>query len=98
MLPPVCGPPFVFLPTAFSPNGDGENDVLKLESNITVEVYWAVYNRWGEKVFEADSLDDYWDGYYKGAEQPTETYGYYLRARCADGQEMFRKGNITLLR
>jgi len=98
VLPPVCGPPFVFLPSAFSPNGDGENDILKLESNITVEVYWAVYNRWGEKVFEADSLDDYWDGYYKDVEQPAETYGYYLRARCADGQEMFRKGNITLLR
>ncbi len=98
VLPPPCGPPFVFLPAAFSPNGDGENEVLKLESNITVEVYWAIYNRWGEKVFEADSLDDYWDGFYKGAEQPAETYGYYLRARCADGQEMFRKGNITLLR
>ncbi|MBL7826314.1 MAG: gliding motility-associated C-terminal domain-containing protein [Saprospiraceae bacterium] len=96
--PPVCGPPFVFLPTGFSPNGDGENDVLKLESNIVTEAYWAIFNRWGEKVFEANSLEDTWDGTYRGTPQPVETYGYYLRVRCEDGQEWISQGNVTLLR
>ena len=98
VVPPPCEEPFVFFPTGFSPNGDGQNDVLKMESNIVTEVYWVVYNRWGEKLFEADSLDDAWDGNYLGKPQPAETYGYYLRVRCADGQESFKKGNVTLLR
>ncbi len=93
-----CDERYVFLPTGFSPNGDSENDVLKLESNNVVEVYWVIYNRWGEKVFEADSLDDVWDGTYKGEIQPVETYGFYLRATCDGGQVFTRKGNVTLLR
>lgn len=98
VIPPVCGEPFVFFPTGFSPNGDGENDELRLESNIVSEVYWTVYDRWGEKMFEADDLLDAWDGTYKGQPMPAETYGYYLRVVCADGQNMFKKGNVTLLR
>jgi gliding motility-associated-like protein len=95
---PDCGEPFVFFPTAFSPNGDDENDVLKLESSIIKEVYWMVYNRWGQKMFEAFAPDDAWDGTYQGVPQPAETYGYYLRLRCANGQELIKKGNVTLLR
>lgn len=98
VVPPACDEPFVFLPTGFSPNGDGQNDVLKMESNIVTEVYWVVFNRWGEKVFEANNLDDSWDGNFNGQPQPAETYGYYLHVRCADGRESFKKGNVTLLR
>jgi gliding motility-associated-like protein len=98
VVPPACDEPFVFFPTGFSPNNDGENDVLKLESNIVSEVYWAVYNRWGQKVFEANTLEDTWDGTFLGQPQPVETYGYYLRVRCLDGIETFKKGNVTLLR
>lgn len=93
-----CEEPFVFFPTGFSPNGDGKNDVLQLESNIVDEVYWVIYNRWGEKVFEANSLDDAWDGAFRGQPQPTEAYGYYLRVRCVGGEEFVKKGNVTLLR
>jgi len=95
---PYCEEPYVFFPNAFSPNGDGENEQLKLESKIAVEVYWVIYNRWGEKMFEAFSLDDQWDGTYKGKPQPAETYGYYLKVRCDNGAELVKKGNITLLR
>jgi hypothetical protein len=49
-------------------------------------------------MFEAFSLDDQWDGNYKGKPQPVETYGYYLKVRCINGQESIRKGNVTLLR
>jgi gliding motility-associated-like protein len=98
VLTPSCEEPFLFFPTGFSPNGDGQNDALKLESQFATSVYWAVFNRWGEKVFEAHSIDDSWDGTYRGVEQPVETYGYYLQVRCLGGQEVFRKGNVTLLR
>ncbi len=95
---PECGEPFIFFPTAFSPNGDTENDVLKLESSYVKEVYWAVFNRWGQKMFEAFTPDDAWDGTFEGSPQPAETYGYYLRVRCANEQELVKKGNVTLLR
>lgn len=93
-----CAEPFVFFPTGFSPNGDGENDALQLESNVATEVYWVIFNRWGEKVFEAGALGDSWDGTYQGRPQPAETYGYYLRVRCAGGELFEKKGNVTLLR
>lgn len=98
VLTPFCDDDYVFLPTGFSPNGDGENDVLRLESRFAEQVYWAVYNRWGQKVFETNELDGAWDGTFKGEAQPAETYGFYLRAICPGGAELVRKGNVTLLR
>lgn len=98
VLQPFCDEPYLFFPTGFSPNGDGENDALKLEGLFIEEAYWVIYNRWGEKVFEAFSAAEAWDGSYKGKPAPAETYGYYLRVRCSDGQETQKKGNITLLR
>lgn len=95
---PNCEEPYVFFPTGFSPNGDGENDELRLESRLVEEVYWAVYNRWGQKVFETNDPDGAWDGTFKGEPQPAETYGYYLRVRCLGGTLSERKGNVTLLR
>lgn len=95
---PACEESFVFFPTAFSPNGDHENDILKLESSIVKEVYWAVYNRWGQKMFETNSPDDFWDGTFQGVAQPAETYGYYLRVLCVNDQLLVKKGNVTLLR
>ena len=78
----ICEEPFVCFPTGFSPNDDGENDELRLESDVATEVYWVIYNRWGEQVFEANSLYDAWDGTFRGQPQPAETYGYYLRVGC----------------
>ncbi len=95
---PTCEEPFVFFPTGFSPNGDGENDQLQLESRFVEEVYWAIYNRWGQKIFETDEPDGAWDGTFKGEPQPAETYGYYLRVRCLGGTVTEKKGNVTLLR
>ncbi len=94
----ICDEPYVFFPTGFSPNNDGENDELKLESNVVAEVYWVIYNRWGEKIFEADALGDAWDGSFRGKPQPAESYGYYLRAGCIGGEVFEKKGNVTLLR
>ena len=95
-----CDEPFIFFPNAFSPNADGENDVLRLRANAPFidEVYWIVYNRWGEKVFEGNDLDDGWDGYCEGELAQPDVYGYYLRVLCTDGEEFIKKGNVTILR
>ncbi len=95
---PTCAEPYLFFPTGFSPNGDGENDVLQLEGNFIETAYWTIYDRWGEQIFEAHSDKDAWDGTFKGEPLPAETYGYYLRVQCVDGQTMLKKGNVTLLR
>jgi gliding motility-associated-like protein len=95
---PLCDEPYFFFPTGFSPNDDGENDILRLEGRFIQEVYWVIYNRWGQKVFEADTPDDAWDGTYKNQPQPSETYGYYLRVVCPNGQVTEKKGNVTLFR
>lgn len=94
-----CEEPYLFFPTGFSPNGDGENDRLKLEAALPVEsVYWVIYSRWGEQIFEADDLSDEWDGTFKGQNLPEEVYGYYCRVQCAGGNVFVKKGNVTLLK
>lgn len=94
-----CEEPYLFFPTGFTPNGDGVNDALRLESAVPLEsVYWVIYNRWGQKVFEADDLSDEWDGTFKGAPQPAEAFGYFLRVGCPGGEMFSKKGNVTLIR
>jgi gliding motility-associated-like protein len=93
-----CEDPYVFFPNAFTPNGDGENDFLKVFGNYIEEVHWVIYNRWGQKMFEANSVFDEWDGRFDGKELGADVFGYYLEVRCVGGAEYFRKGNVTLLR
>ncbi|PWH86454.1 DUF7948 domain-containing protein [Brumimicrobium oceani] len=96
--PYLCDEPFVFVPNAFSPNGDGENDVLYIRSLIVEEVTFKIYNRWGEMVYESTSMHEGWDGTFRGKLLDPDVYDYYLEGYCIDGQEFLIKGNITLIR
>ncbi|MEM6964221.1 MAG: gliding motility-associated C-terminal domain-containing protein [Bacteroidota bacterium] len=93
-----CDEPFIFLPNAFSPNDDGENDQLFVRSIIADEIFLVIYNRWGEKVFETNDKDIGWDGTHNGEKVCSDVYGYYLRANCINGQEFIKKGNVTVLK
>ena len=95
---PICDEPFVFFPTAFSPNGDMQNDSLGIEGTYIQAVYWAIYDRWGELIFEANKQSDRWDGTFGGKLLPPDTYGYYLKVLCLGGGTLSKKGNVTLLR
>ncbi len=88
----------VFVPNTFTPNGDGNNDVLYVRGYLINELYFAVYNRWGELVFETTDKNKGWDGAYKGRPADVGVFGYYLKAKCPNGKEIFKKGNITLIR
>lgn len=97
----ICDEDHVFLPNAFTPNNDGDNDVLRLRSNFLedlLEVELMIYNRWGEEVFRTQNPFEFWDGTYKGEQLPPDVYGFYLRVVCPDEQELVKKGNITLIR
>ncbi len=86
------------VPNAFSPNGDGINDVVKVEGRGIVKLQFRIYNRWGEKVFETDDKNIGWDGIYKGVLQEMEVYTYAVEATLINGETVPLKGNITLLR
>ncbi len=90
--------PLIGLPTGFSPNGDGENDILYVRGAAIKEMHLMIYNRWGQLVFESNSLDVGWDGTFGGQPQPMEAYGYVLNASFIDGTRRLLKGNVTLIR
>ena len=93
----ICGRPGVYVPNAFSPDGNGSNDVLYVRSKVAGEVLFRVFNRWGQMMFETTDPNVGWDGKYKGKLMDPDTYDYYLKVVCVDGQEAIIKGNVTLL-
>ena len=95
---PLCIEPYIFLPNAFSPNGDMNNDILQLKGQFVEEMHLIIFDRWGQKVFESREQSFGWDGTFKGEELSPDTYGFYLTVRCIDGEEYFKKGNISLIR
>jgi gliding motility-associated-like protein len=88
----------VFVPNTFTPNSDGENDIFIVRGLKVQEIYFAVYNRWGEMVFETTDKTKGWDGIYKGRPADVGVFGWYLKVKCFNGEETFRKGNVTLIR
>ncbi|HTM64974.1 MAG TPA: PKD domain-containing protein [Flavipsychrobacter sp.] len=90
--------PAIDVPTGFSPNGDGSNDVLYIRGAAVETLSFQVYNRWGEKVFETDNMDYGWDGNFKGKPQDMEAYAWVLDATFVDGTTVHRTGNVTLIR
>ena len=97
-LVPADVEPEIGLPTAFSPNGDGDNDILYVRGAAIVTLDLKIFNRWGQLVFETKSKDIGWDGKYNGQPQPIDAYAYVLNATFIDGSAKLLKGNITLLR
>jgi gliding motility-associated-like protein len=87
----------VFIPDAFSPNGDGNNDVLFVRGNNIKTMHIAIYDRWGEKVFESNDQSTGWDGTYKGKELNSSVFMYYCTWKYLDGGEFRQKGDITLV-
>ncbi len=94
-----CTDASLFIPNAFTPNTDGLNDDFRIEAIGIKELrYLRIYNRWGELVFETNSLTTGWDGTYKGKALDAGVFVYYLEAVCTTGFPFTRKGNVTLLR
>lgn len=103
----LCGNELI-VPTAFSPNNDGHNDLLVLHGwdKCVSEFSIMIFNRWGQKVFETNNPIHSWDGTYKPGETAlgsnkelnSAVFVYYLNATLYSGEKMNRKGNITVIR
>ena len=91
--------PQIFVPTGFTPNGDGLNDVLKpIAVGIDRIEYFRVYNRWGQLVFSTTVNGHGWDGRISGKPQTTNTFVWLVKAVDYTGKPVFQKGTSTLIR
>jgi len=100
-----CAEPYIFVPKAFTPNNDGNNDFFRVRGTDQVgirRIYFIVYNRWGEEVYKTEQpIHQGWDGTFRGKEATPDAYGWYLEVDCEDGDNVIRyknKGNVTLLK
>ncbi|OJV51263.1 MAG: hypothetical protein BGO31_05350 [Bacteroidetes bacterium 43-16] len=91
----------VKMPNAFSPNGDGKNDVFrpvfKIDRAYTLERF-SVYNRYGQVIYTTSNVNSGWDGYYKGRLQDQGVYYYIVKIKFMDGTERTLNGDVTLIR
>jgi gliding motility-associated-like protein len=90
----------VDVPSAFTPNGDGSNDIIYVRGwGIKKLLEFSVYNRWGELMFTTNDINVGWDGTFNGKPQNIDTYAYYVRVETyIDVAPLSKKGNFTLLR
>lgn len=94
----ICEEPYVFVPKAFTPNGDGKNDVLFVRGEVIKEVVFEIFDRWGELLFSTTDLTHGWDGTFRGKPCEPGVYDYYMQVVCLGQKKYFKKGNVTLIR
>ncbi len=95
----------IYIPTIFSPNGDGSNDFWTISAGASVRQVEAVriYDRWGNQVYDWDAPiepDQWpgWDGNFNGKQAPPAVYVYYLWLRLSNGDRELKKGDLTIFR
>jgi len=85
----------IYIPNAFSPNGDGINDVFDI-TGVGIKSYsYNIYNRWGENIFRGTAA---WDGNFKGVQVPDGVYIYMFDITDVFGEHHCLNGNVTLMR
>jgi len=99
-----CDNSQVFIPNAFTPNGDGQDDVFYPRGRgINIIKSFRIYNRWGQLLFERTGIQindiaNAWDGSYNGGSPRPDVYVYIIDAECDLGQPIFIKGDVTIIR
>ncbi len=89
----------IWVPNAFTPNGDNINDAIGLTTKGIRDLgIFRIYNRWGQKIFETTDINAIWDGTFRGIPQEIGVYVYYAIGITFTDEELLVKGNITLLR
>lgn len=90
--------PQVFVPNAFSPNGDGHNEEFKAVVPNLRNAELVIFNRWGEVIFRTTDINIGWDGTYKNKDVQEGAYVYVISGAGVDGSEFKRSGTVTLIR
>jgi len=91
--------PYVFVPSAFTPNGDGRNDVIRPIAVGVQEIkYFRIFNRWGQMIFSTTTNQHGWDGKIGGTPQGSNVFVWMVSAIDYTGKPIFLKGTVTLIR
>jgi len=93
----VCDTPEIYIPSAFSPNGDGVNDELFVYGRNIVSIELIIHDRWGKEVFRSNDQAIGWDGTFKGVPAEKDVYVYQLEALCITQRKYKTKGNVTVI-
>ncbi|MEX2597598.1 MAG: gliding motility-associated C-terminal domain-containing protein, partial [Salibacteraceae bacterium] len=93
----LCDTPEIYIPTAFSPNGDGLNDELRVYGKNVESMLLIIHDRWGNEVFRSEDQSIGWDGTYKGEQADRAVYVFQLEVTCPTKDQYKTKGNITKL-
>ena len=88
----------VFIPNAFSPNGDSKNDFFLPRSQFITKMNMVIYNRWGQKLFETSEQNPGWDGTFKGERLGPDVFGYLIKFQCFENLEYTKKGNVSIIK
>ncbi len=91
--------PEIFVPTGFTPNGDGKNDILKpILVGMRQLEYFRIFNRWGQMIYQTSTIGAGWDGTIAGKQQQSGTYVFMAQAIDYLGNPVFKKGTVVLIR
>jgi gliding motility-associated-like protein len=88
----------IYVPNVFTPNGDGKNDIVHVHSENIRSLKFYIFDQWGELLFISTSIQNGWDGTYKGTKEPVGVYVYLVEAVMNDGRSVTKKGTVTLIR
>ncbi len=88
----------IYIPNAFTPNGDGTNDMFLVYGTAIKIMQLKIYNQWGGLVFESYDIAKGWDGMYHGNNASAGVYTYTLEAKMQDGKQVVKRGSLTLIR
>ena len=88
----------LFIPNAFTPNGDGSNDTFHAYFTNKVSVVTQIFNRWGKKIYEWSDLNGSWDGTIDGSQAESDVYIYHLESIDMNGKKDVRIGHVSLIR
>lgn len=88
----------VFVPEAFSPNGDGVNDIFEIKSDPSTEVWVVIYDRWGNPIFQNTQSRPFWNGMVNDSHASVGMYGYVINVKDKAGRIFIKRGFVSLLR
>jgi gliding motility-associated-like protein len=90
----------IYVPNAFTPNGDGTNDYFRIYGKLNSLSYLEIqiFDRWGELVFRSNDLNFAWDGTFRGAMETPAIFIWQLNLTFINGHSEYKKGSLTLIR
>ncbi len=96
----IYGKTVLLIPSGFSPNGDSKNDIFRISKHLNIKTLnsFEVYNRWGEKVFSTNKINEGWDGTHRGEPANTGVYVWKIEATTFENEKVYESGNVTLIR